>query len=114
MARRAPLVEARREGLGPRRYARVTDPIAAYHALLEKGQLASSTAERLAEAQRTRRLMFGTRPLSVALRPQFLTPHRHEQAGRAAEGGLSAPASLERAGLEDAHLPAGPCLQPEE
>src|SRR5438105_13169428 len=114
MARRAPLVEARREGLGPRRYARVTDPIAAYHALLEKGQFASSTAERLAEAQRTRRLMFGTRPLSVALRPQFLTRHRHEQAVRAAEGVLSALAALERAVLKDADLRAELCLEPEE
>src|SRR2546430_16699942 len=100
MARRAPLVEARREGLGPRRYARVTDPIAAYHALLEKGQFASSTAERLAEAQRTRRLMFGTRPLSVALRPQFLTRPRHEQAGRGAGGLVRAPAFLGRRGVD--------------
>ena len=84
------MVEARREGLDTRRRARVTDPIAAYHALLEKGQYASSTAEKLAQAQMARRLMFGTRPLSVALRPQFLTRRRHEQAVRAAEGVLSA------------------------
>lgn len=92
----------------------MTDPIAVYHALLEKGQFASSTAETLAEAQRARRLMFGTRPLSVALRPQFLTRRRHEQAVRAAEGVLSALAVLERAVLKDAALRAELCLEPEE
>ena len=108
------MVEARREGLDTRRRARVTDPIAAYHALLEKGQYASSTAEKLAQAQMARRLMFGTRPLSVALRPQFLTRRRHEQAVRAAEGVLSALAALERAVLNDADLRAELCLEPEE
>ena len=92
----------------------MTDPVAAYHALLEKGQLASSTAETLASAQKARRLMFGTRPLSVALRPQFLTKRRHEQAVKAAEGVLGALAVLERAVLKDDDLRAELCLEPDE
>lgn len=92
----------------------MTDPIAAYHALLEKGQFASTTAEALAQAQKAKRLMFGTRPLSVALRPQFLTTRRYEQAVHAAEGVLSALAVLERAVIKDADLRAELCLEPEE
>ena len=92
----------------------MTDPIAVYHALLAKDQLAASTAQALAEAQQARRLMFGTRPLSVALRPQFLTRRRYEQAVRAAEGVLSALATLERAVLKDDELRAELCLEPEE
>lgn len=92
----------------------MSDPIAVYHALLDKGQLASSTAETLASAQKAKRLMFGTRPLSVALRPQFLTRHRFDQAVRAAEGVLSALAVQERAVLKDADLRAELCLEPDE
>jgi uncharacterized circularly permuted ATP-grasp superfamily protein len=92
----------------------VTDPIAVYHDLLEKGQLASSTAETLAREQKAKRLMFGTRPLSVAMRPQFLTRRRYDQAVGAAEGVLSALAVLERAVLEDADLRAELCLEPHE
>ena len=92
----------------------MSDPIAVYHALLDKGQLASSTAEALASAQKARRLMFGTRPLSVALRPQFLTRRRYDQAVRAAEGVLSALAVLERAVLKDPDLRAELCLEPAE
>jgi len=90
------------------------DPVAHWHSLLDKGQLAASTAETLAEAQKARRLMFGPRPLSVALRPQFLTRHRYEQAVRAAEGVLSALGVLERAVLKDEALRAELCLEPEE
>lgn len=90
------------------------DPIAVYHGLLEKGQFASSTAETLAERQKAKRLMFGTRPLSVAMRPQFLTRRRYDQAVRAAEGVLSALAVLERAVLKDDELRAELCLEPDE
>lgn len=58
--------------------------------------------------------MFGTRPLSVALRPQFLTRRRYDQAVRAAEGVLSALAELERAVLKDPDLRAELCLEPDE
>lgn len=58
--------------------------------------------------------MFGTRPLSVALRPQFLTRRRYDQAVRAAEGVLSALAVLERAVLKDPDLRAELCLEPDE
>ena len=92
----------------------MSDPIAVYHALLDKGQTASSTAETLASAQKAKRLMFGTRPLSVALRPQFLTRRRYDQAVRAAEGVLGALAALERAVLKDSDLRAELCLEPDE
>src|SRR5207244_5930098 len=94
--------------------ARGTVPSRPTHARLEKKRFASATAEMLAEAQRARRLMFGTRPLSVALRPQFLTRRRHEQAVRAAEGVLSALTVLERAVLKNADLRAELCPEPEE
>ena len=90
------------------------DPIAHWHSLLDKGQVATSTADALAQAQKARRLMFGPRPLSVALRPQFLTRHRYDQAVRAAEGVLGALAVLERAVLKDEALRAELCLEPEE
>ncbi len=90
------------------------DPVAAYHALLEDGRLAEDSATALAEAQRAKRLMFGPRPLSIALRPQFLTRRRYEQAVRAAEGVLSALSTLERAVLEDADLRAELGLTAEE
>ena len=80
------------------------DPLAAYHALLEDGRLAAASAELLAEGQRERRLMFGERPLCVALRPQMRTRKRFDQAVAAAEGVYSALAALERAVLQDADL----------
>ena len=90
------------------------DPVAAYHLLLEDEQLAAASAEVLREGQRERRLMFGERPLCVAIRPQLLTRGRYEQAVAAAEGVASALAALERAVLEDEELRRELGLEPEE
>lgn len=90
------------------------DPVAAYHELLEDPRLAAASAEALAEGQRARRLMFGQRPLSVALRPQFLTRRDADRAIAAVEGVFGALAALERAVLKDAALRAELALLPEE
>jgi hypothetical protein len=92
----------------------VTDPIAAYHALLEDEHLAAASSASLAEGQRERNLMFGERPLCVALRPQLLTRKRYEQAVAAAEGVHSALSALEGALLGDADLRAELGLEAEE
>ncbi|TMC41109.1 MAG: hypothetical protein E6J28_00005, partial [Chloroflexi bacterium] len=92
----------------------MTDPVAAYHALLEDERLAAASAEVLAAGQRERRLMFGERPLCVAIRPQLLTRRRYEQAVSAAEGIYGALAALEKAVLKDDELRAELGLEPEE
>ncbi len=106
MAGRAALVEIRRDG--------VKEPVAAYHALLEDDQLASASAERLAEGQRERRLMFGERPLCVSLRPQIMTRRRYERAFAAALGVHGALSALEKAVLKDEDLRRELELEPEE
>ena len=90
------------------------DPVAAYHRLLEDERLAEASAEVLATGQRERRLMFGERPLCVAMRPQLLTRRRFEQAVAAAQGVHSALAALERAVLRDADLRQELGLEDEE
>jgi hypothetical protein len=90
------------------------DPVLAYHRLLEDERLAEASAAALAAGQRERRLMFGERPLCVALRPQMLTRRRYQQAVAAAEGVYSALSALERAVLEDAKLRAELGLSAEE
>ena len=90
------------------------DPVAAYHALLEDGHLAATSAQALAQGQRERKLMFGERPLCVCLRPQLLTRRRFDQAVAAAQGVYSALAALERAVLKDADLRRELGLEAEE
>ena len=90
------------------------DPVAAYHALLEDERLAAASPEVLAAGQRERRLMFGERPLCVAIRPQLLTRRRYEQAVSAAEGIYGALAALEKVVLKDDELRAELSLEPEE
>jgi uncharacterized circularly permuted ATP-grasp superfamily protein len=92
----------------------VKDPVAAYHALLDDDGLATASAEALAAGQRRNRLIFGERPLSVALRPQLLTRRRYEQAVTAAQGVYAALAALERALLRDADLRSELALDPRE
>jgi len=92
----------------------VKDPVAAYHGLLQDQRLAAASAEALAQGQRERRLMFGERPLCVALRPQILTRRRYEQAVVAAEGVYGALAALEKAVLKDAGLRRELGLEAEE
>jgi uncharacterized circularly permuted ATP-grasp superfamily protein len=91
------------------------DPILAYHSLLDgDDQLTADSAEALASGQREKRLMFGERPLCVAIRPQILTSRRYEQAVTAAEGIYSALGALEKALLADAELRQELALEPEE
>jgi uncharacterized circularly permuted ATP-grasp superfamily protein len=92
----------------------VKDPVAAYHRLLEDERLTAASAEALAQGQRERRLMFGERPLCVAVRPQILTRRRYEQAVAAAEGVYSALNTLEKAVLRDEELRRELGLAPEE
>jgi uncharacterized circularly permuted ATP-grasp superfamily protein len=92
----------------------VKDPVGAYHGLLQDQRLAAASAEALAQGQRERRLMFGERPLCVALRPQILTRRRYEQAVVAAEGVYGALAALEKAVLKDAGLRRELGLEAEE
>ena len=78
--------------------------IAAYAALLERGSLADESAAALREGQRERGLFFGERPLSISLRPRFLSPARYAAAVAASEATHRALATLERALLRDAEL----------
>jgi uncharacterized circularly permuted ATP-grasp superfamily protein len=103
-----------REQVGGRHPEGVTDPVAAYHALLEDEGLTAASADALASGQRERRLMFGERPLCVAIRPQILTRRRYDQAVAAAQGVYSALGVLEKALLADAELRAELALEPEE
>ena len=90
------------------------DPVAAYHRLLENERVATDSAELLRAGQRERHLMFGERPLCVAVRPQLLTRRRYDQAVKAAEGVYSALAALEKAVLADDTLRAELGLEPAE
>jgi hypothetical protein len=92
----------------------VKDPVAAYHELLDDERLIAASAEALAQGQRERRLMFGERPLCVAIRPQILTRRRYDQAVAAAEGVYSALATLEKVLLKDEELRRELALEPEE
>src|ERR1041385_2735034 len=101
------MVELRRQASG-RHPAGVTDPVAAYHALLDDDGLTAASADALASGQRERRLMFGERPLCVAIRPQILTRRRCDQAVAAAAGVYSALGAPEKAPLTDADPRAQP------
>ena len=92
----------------------MTDLVAAYHALLEDPRLAAASQEALQAGQRSKRLTFGDRPLSISLRPQLLTKQRYQQAVSAAQATYSALQALERALLRDAGLRAELDLDPEE
>lgn len=82
--------------------------------LLGNSELVGLTAAALEEGQRRRGLWFGDYPLSVAIRPQLLSPGRYAQAVRAAQNIASALATLERALLLDAGLRAELDLDHEE
>ena len=108
------MVEARQQDADAESRRGVKDPVAAFHALLEDARLAEDSAEALAAGQRRRRLMFGERPLCVAIRPQLLTRKRFDQAVAAAEGVAGALATLERALLRDDDLRSELGLEGEE
>jgi hypothetical protein len=90
------------------------DPVAAYHDLLFSGGLADESAERLRAGQEARSLVFGHRPLCIALRPQLMSRPRYDAACAAALGVERALTRLERALLGDASLRAELDLEPEE
>jgi uncharacterized circularly permuted ATP-grasp superfamily protein len=90
------------------------DPVADYHALLEDAALAEASAERLCDGQERRRLTFGDRPLTIALRPNLLSRDRHAESVAAARAIHGALMRLERALLADAALRAQLDLEPEE
>jgi hypothetical protein len=90
------------------------DPVAAYHDLLDDESLVADSVAALREGQERRRLLFGDRPLCIALRPQLLERPRYEAAREAARGVTSALRTLERAVLADQDLRAELDLEPEE
>lgn len=51
----------------------MSDAVARYHDLLGSGTLAADSQDRLDALQKTRELLFGTRPVCTVLRPRFLT-----------------------------------------
>jgi uncharacterized circularly permuted ATP-grasp superfamily protein len=93
---------------------RTPDPAEVYDGLLEDASLAAASAEHLREGQVRRRLTFGDRPLSIALRPNLLTRERDARSAAAARAVHGALATLERALLADPDLRAQLDLEPEE
>lgn len=92
----------------------MSDPIAAYHTLLEDRSLAQESAQALREGQRERKLFFGQRPLSVALRPRLIDTRRQAATVAASEVIFGALGALERALLRHPELRAELDLQPDE
>jgi uncharacterized circularly permuted ATP-grasp superfamily protein len=92
----------------------VADPVAEYHDLLFAAGTADESAHALRAGQEARSLVFGSRPLCIALRPQLMTRARYDAACAAARGVERALARLERALLRDAELRAELDLEPEE
>jgi hypothetical protein len=90
------------------------DAVAVYHNLLEDEGLAGRSAEMLREGQQEQRLVFGDRPVSVTLRPQFVSRQQYDAAVTASQAIYGAFRRLERALLHDASLRAELDLEPEE
>jgi hypothetical protein len=136
MAQRAPMVEVRkraRKAVGDKPNRPVSErsspprgegwegrnranpsAVDAYHALLDDDALARASLDALHQGQRARRLTFGERPLSVALRPQLLTRAEYEHAVSAARSIYGALQALETALLRDPDLRAELDLDAEE
>ena len=89
-------------------------PLERYHALLEDPALAQASVEVLAEGQRTRRLVFGDRPLCVALRPNLISLRQYEDINSSAQTLYGALGRLERALLRDATFRQELDLEPQE
>jgi hypothetical protein len=79
-------------------------PLIEYHALLEDGDLAAESAAALSAGQRARRLVFGDRPLCVALRPNLIARWQYDAITRASESLYAAFGRLEQALLKDDDL----------
>jgi uncharacterized circularly permuted ATP-grasp superfamily protein len=91
-----------------------THPLIEYHGLLEDGDVAAESAAALSEGQLTRRLVFGERPLCVALRPNLITRGQYDSITTASELLYGALAKLERALLRDPDLRLQIDLDPAE
>jgi hypothetical protein len=82
----------------------VDGAVEAYHALLSDDELSAASLEQLANGQHGRKLYFGEHPLSVSLRPRFISARDWERATRAGNSIHRALSSLERALLSSAEL----------
>jgi uncharacterized circularly permuted ATP-grasp superfamily protein len=89
-------------------------PLIEYHELLEDGELAAESAAALTEGQRARRLVFGDRPLCVALRPNLISRWQYDAITRASETLYAALGRLEQALLADDDLRLELDLDPRE
>jgi uncharacterized circularly permuted ATP-grasp superfamily protein len=81
-------------------------PLIEYHGLLEDGELA--------DGQRARRLVFGDRPLCIALRPNLISRWQYDAIATASETLYAALGKLERALLRDDDLRRELDLEPRE
>jgi uncharacterized circularly permuted ATP-grasp superfamily protein len=88
--------------------------VGAYHALLSNDELSAASLEQLASGQHEHRLYFGEHPLSVSLRPRFISGDDWERATRAGNSIHGALGTLERALLSSAELRAELELAPGE
>jgi uncharacterized circularly permuted ATP-grasp superfamily protein len=89
-------------------------PLIEYHGLLEDGELAAASAVALADGQRARRLVFGDRPLCIALRPNLISRWQYDAIATASETLYAALGKLERALLRDDDLRRELDLEPRE
>jgi len=89
-------------------------PLIEYHGLLEDGDVAAESAAALTEGQRARRLVFGDRPLCVALRPNLISRPQYDAITTASETLYAAFGKLERALLGDDDLRRELDLDPQE
>jgi uncharacterized circularly permuted ATP-grasp superfamily protein len=89
-------------------------PLIEYHALLEDGDVAAESAAALTEGQRARRLVFGDRPLCVALRPNLISRPQYDAITAASQTLYAAFGKLERALLGDDDLRRELDLDPQE
>ncbi len=92
----------------------MTDPVSAYHELLEDEALASESCQVLSEGQREHNLFFGEHPLSIVLRPQFIARDRYQATSTASHELYGALRTLERTVVRDADLRAELDLDAEE
>src|SRR3982074_436017 len=88
--------------------------VAVYNGLLEDAALAAASVERFREGQLRRRLTFGDRTVSIALRPNLLTRERHAAAMTAARSIHGALRRLEQALLRNPKLREEPDIDPED
>src|ERR1700736_772135 len=93
---------------------RPPEHVAVYNGLLEDAALAAASVERFREGQLRRRLTFGDRTVSIALRPNLLTRERHAAAMTAARSIHGALRRLEQALLRNPELREELDMDPEE